>query len=134
MEKTFVMIKPDGVRRKLVGEVLKRIEMKGLSIEKIQMIIPGKSKVEEHYLEHKEKAFYRKLVDFVSSGKAVLIQVEGDNAIRIMRSLIGDTDPVCAAPGTIRGDFAYSKTENIVHASDSKDAATRELKLWFEVE
>lgn len=134
MEKTFVMIKPDGLRRKLIGEVLKRIEMKGLSIERIQMIVPVRWKVEEHYLEHRDKAFYKELVEFVSGGKAVIIQVEGEHAIRIVRSLIGDTDPVCATPGTIRGDFAFSKTENIVHASDSESAAKRELKLWFEVE
>ncbi len=131
MEKTFIMIKPDGVRRKLVGEVLKRIETKGLSIEKILMTKPDRSILVEHYSEHEGKSFYNDLIEFVSSGSVVLIQVQGEEAIRIMRNLIGDTDPVCASPGTIRGDLANSKTENIVHASDSESSASYELKLWF---
>ncbi|WP_422487059.1 nucleoside-diphosphate kinase [Gudongella sp. DL1XJH-153] len=131
MEKTFVMIKPDGVKRKLVGEVLKRIEAKGLSIEKISMTSPDRRILVEHYREHEGKSFYNDLIEFVSSGRVVLLQVGGEGSIKIMRSLIGDTDPVCASPGTIRGDFANSKTENIVHASDSESSATRELKLWF---
>lgn len=131
MEKTFVMVKPDGVRRKIIWEVLKRIEMKGLTIEKMLLTQPLRTKVKEHYQEHSEKEFYNELVDFITSGKIVLLEIEGENAIKIMRNLVGDTDPTRALPGTIRGDFANSKTKNIVHASDSKDSARRELNLWF---
>lgn len=131
MEKTFIMVKPDGVRRKIIWEVLKRIEMKGLTIGKMLLTQPTRTKVEEHYQEHNKKNFYNELVEFITSGKIVLLEVEGENAIKIMRNLVGDTDPTRALPGTIRGDFANSKTKNIVHASDSRDSAIRELNLWF---
>jgi len=131
LEKTFVIIKPDGVKRKLIGEIIGRIEKKGLSVVKIVMRDPELSILEDHYRDHRSKGFYKDLMEFMSSGKLVALQVEGDDSIRIMRSLIGETDPTCASPGTIRGDFANSKTENLVHASDSEDAAKRELLLWF---
>ncbi|MCR3955375.1 MAG: nucleoside-diphosphate kinase [Gudongella sp.] len=131
MEKTFVMIKPDGVKRKLIGEILGRIERKGLAVEKIMMTSPNLATLEEHYREHSEKGFYKDLIHFMTSGKVVALQVEGKDSIAIMRNLIGETDPTCASPGTIRGDLANSKTENLVHASDSEEAALRELQLWF---
>ncbi|WP_409227959.1 nucleoside-diphosphate kinase [Gudongella sp. SC589] len=131
MEKTFVMIKPDGVRRKLIGEILSRIEKKGLLINRLEMLMPEIEMLEEHYKEHCEKGFYKDLIQFMTSGKVVAIQVGGKDSISIMRKLIGETDPACASPGTVRGDFANSKTENLIHASDSEEAAKRELKLWF---
>lgn len=131
MEKTFVMIKPDGVKRKLIGEILGRIERKGLTVEKIMLTSPNLSILEEHYKEHRDKGFYNDLIQFMTSGKVVAIQVEGNDSIVMMRRLIGETDPTCASPGTIRGDLANSKTENLVHASDSEEAAKRELLLWF---
>ena len=131
MDKTFVMIKPDGVKRKLIGEIVGRIERKGLTVERIRMLSPKLELLEEHYGEHKGKVFYGDLIQFMTSGKVVAIQVGGKDSIVIMRKLIGETDPTCASPGTIRGDLANSKTENLVHASDSEESAKRELKLWF---
>lgn len=131
MERTFVMIKPDGIERRMVGEILGRIEKKGLSIEKMEMRSPDIETLEEHYWEHREKGFYNDLIRFMTSGRVVALQVQGKDSIAMMRKLIGETDPTCASPGTIRGDLANSKTENLVHASDSQDAAKRELKLWF---
>ncbi|MDY0235125.1 MAG: nucleoside-diphosphate kinase [Gudongella sp.] len=131
MQKTLIIIKPDGVMRGLIGEVIKRIERKDLKITEAKLIKPSEDLIREHYIEHKDKSFYNELIKFFTSGKAMVLVVEGENAISIMRLMVGETDPLCASPGTIRGDFALSKTQNIVHASDSKESATREIKLWF---
>lgn len=131
MQKTLIIIKPDGVKRKLIGEVIKRIERKDLKVVEAKLIMPSEELVKEHYKEHKEKNFYNELIEFFTSGKAMVLVVEGENSITIMRSLVGETDPLSANPGTIRGDFALSKTQNIVHASDSEESAIREINLWF---
>ncbi len=131
MQKTLIIIKPDGVKRKLIGEVIKRIERKGLEIVEAKLIMASENLVREHYKEHREKSFYNELIEFFTSGKVMAIVVEGEKAIATMRILVGDTDPLLATPGTIRGDFALSKTQNIVHASDSAESANREINLWF---
>ena len=131
MEKTFVMIKPDGVERKLVGEIIGRIEKKGFNILDIKMINPTKEIVEQHYDEHKEKPFFEELVDFILQGPVVGIIVEGENVIEVIRLMVGDKNPKYALPGTIRGDFANTTTMNLVHASDSVESSDRELNIWF---
>ncbi len=131
MEKTFVMIKPDGVERKLVGEIIGRIEKKGFNILDIKMINPTKEMVEEHYDEHKEKPFFEELVNFILQGPVVGIIVEGENVIEVIRLMVGDKNPKFALPGTIRGDFANTTTMNLVHASDSVESSDRELNIWF---
>jgi nucleoside-diphosphate kinase len=130
-ESTLVIVKPDGVRRGLVGEVLRRIEAKGLAIEDLRMETISRPTAEEHYGEHVEKPFFGELVDFITSGPSVLARVTGESAIPVCRTLMGPTNPVDAPPGTIRGDFATVITENIVHGSDSPESAARELKLFF---
>ena len=131
MEKTFIMIKPDGVKRALMGEIIKRIENKGFTIVEAKLIKPEREVVEKHYDEHREKPFFGDLVDFIANGKVLAMIVEGNEAIKSMRNLIGDKDHTIARPGTIRGDFAYSTTENIIHGSDSKESADREMNIWF---
>ena len=130
-ESTLLIVKPDGVRRRLIGEVLRRIEAKGLAIDQLRMETIGRPTAEEHYGEHAEKPFFGELVDFITSGPVVLAKVTGESAISVWRMLMGPTDPVDAPPGTIRGDFATVITENVVHGSDSPESAARELKLFF---
>ena len=130
-ESTLLIVKPDGVRRGLVGEVLRRIETKGLTIDALRMEMIDRSTAEEHYGEHREKAFFGELVDFITSGPVVLGRVSGESAISVWRTLMGPTNPTAAPPGTIRGDFATVITENVVHGSDSSESAARELKLFF---
>lgn len=132
MEKTFIMIKPDGVERRLMGEIIGRIERKGFKITKAQLMKPARELLEEHYVEHKEKPFFGELVESISGKTVMTMEVEGDNVIEIMRLMIGHRDPKLAPPGTIRGDFAYLTTQNIIHGSDSLESAERELKLWFD--
>lgn len=132
MEQTLILVKGDGVRRKLVGEVIGRIERKGLDIRQMQLMDVSREKAEEHYGEHRDKPFFGELVDFITSTPVVAMRVEGEGAIAQMRGLMGATNPADAAPGTIRGDLALSITENIVHGSDSPESAERELKLFFE--
>ena len=131
MQKTLIIIKPDGVKRGLIGQVINRIEKKDLKVVEAKLIKPSEDLIKEHYKEHSGKVFYKELIEFFTSGNAMALVVEGENAILIMRLLVGATDPLIAAPGTIRGDFALSKTENIVHASDSVESAVREIDLWF---
>lgn len=131
MEKTFVMIKPDGVKRGLIGEIIGRIERKGFKITKAVLMKPERELVEEHYIEHRGKPFFNELVNSISDKEVMALEVEGENVIEIIRLMIGHRDPKLALPGTIRGDFAYCITENIVHASDSLESAERELRLWF---
>ena len=130
-ERTLVLIKPDGVRRGLAGDVLSRIERKGLRIVAMDMRVVAKDLAETHYAEHTEKPFYGSLVEFITSGPLVALVVEGPRAIEAFRALAGATDPVKAAPGTIRGDYALEVQDNIVHGSDSPDSAEREIKIFF---
>ncbi len=133
-QKTFVMIKPDGVKRRLVGEIISRIERKGLNIVAMKMVHMSKDKAEELYAEHKGKAFFPELIAYITSGPVVCMVVEGDEAVAVMRKMIGATDPKEASPGTIRGDFALSKGENVIHASDSEEKARREMSIFFSSE
>ena len=130
-ERTLVLIKPDGVRRGLTGEVLARIERKGLRIVAMDLRTVGKDLAETHYAEHVEKPFYGSLVEFITSGPLVALVAEGPRAIEAFRALAGATDPVKAGPGTIRGDYALEVQDNIVHGSDSPDSAEREIKIFF---
>jgi nucleoside-diphosphate kinase len=130
-ESTLLIVKPDGVRRGLVGEILRRVEAKGLTIEQLDLRTIDRATAEEHYGEHREKPFFGELVGFITSGPVVVAKITGESAIVSWRTLMGPTDPVAAAPGSIRGDFATVITENIVHGSDSTESAGRELKLFF---
>lgn len=131
MERTLVIIKPDGVKRGLIGEVINRYERKGLNILDIKLLKPNKDILEKHYMEHREKPFYKELISYMMSGKVLVMILEGNNAISLVRKINGKTNPLEAEPGTIRGDFGSSVTENIVHASDSKESAEREISIWF---
>jgi len=131
VESTLLIVKPDGVRRGLVGEVLRRVEAKGLRIAEMRMMTIERSMAEEHYGEHREKPFFGELVGFITGGPVVVARIEGESAIEVWRTLMGSTNPVAAPPGTIRGDLALMITENIVHGSDSPESAERELKLFF---
>ncbi|MGB3301695.1 nucleoside-diphosphate kinase [Gordonia sp. (in: high G+C Gram-positive bacteria)] len=131
-EQTLVLIKPDGVQRGLVGEVLARIERKGLTLAALELRTVTTEVASEHYAEHAERPFYGSLLDFITSGPLVAAVVEGPRAISAFRQLAGGTDPVeKATPGTIRGDFALETQFNIVHGSDSPESAAREIGLWF---
>jgi nucleoside-diphosphate kinase len=130
-ESTLLIVKPDGVRRGLIGEVLRRVEAKGLAIEQMRTETIDRPTAEEHYGEHTEKPFFLELVDFITGGPVVLAKITGESAISVCRSLMGPTNPIDAPPGTIRGDLATVITENIVHGSDSPESAARELKLFF---
>ena len=131
VESTLLIVKPDAARRGLIGEVLRRVEAKGLRLVEMRMTAIDRATAEEHYAEHREKAFFDELVGFIGSGPVVVARVEGERAVPVLRSLIGPTDPALAPPGTIRGDFGLIITENLVHGSDSTDSAERELKLFF---
>ena len=130
-ESTLLIVKPDGVRRHLIGEVLRRAEEAGLTIEDLRMETITRERAEEHYGEHRDKPFYAELVDFITGGPVVVARVTGNDAIALWRDLMGPTDPADAPPGTIRGDLATIITENVVHGSDSPESADRELKLFF---
>jgi nucleoside-diphosphate kinase len=131
-ERTLVLVKPDGVQRGLVGEVISRIERKGLTLAALELRGVERSVAEEHYAEHKEKPFFGELLEFITSGPVVAMAVEGTRAIAAFRQLAGGTDPVeKATPGTLRGDYALETQFNLVHGSDSAESAERELKLWF---
>jgi nucleoside-diphosphate kinase len=131
VESTLLIVKPDGVRRGLIGEVLRRAEAKGLAIAEMRMMTIDRSLAEEHYAEHTEKPFFGELVAFITSGPVVVARLEGERAIEVLRAMMGPTDPATAPPGTIRGDFGLIITENLVHGSDSPESAERELKLFF---
>jgi len=130
-QRTFIMVKPDGVRRGLVGEVIGRFEAKGLSLERMELSVPGADIAARHYAEHREKAFYADLIAFITSGPVVAMQWCGESAVTVARTIIGSTNPVAAMPGTIRGDLGLDVQENIVHGSDSPESADRELAIWF---
>ena len=131
MEETLVLVKGDGVRRRLVGEIIRRIEAKSLDIATLQLMDVDRKLAEEHYAEHREKPFFEELVEFITSTPVVAMRVKGESAIKVMRTLMGSTNPAEAAPGTIRGDLALSLPDNLVHGSDSPESARRELGLFF---
>ena len=131
MEQTLVLVKGDGVKRRLIGEIIRRIEAKSLDIRTMQLMDVGRELAEEHYAEHREKPFFEELVDFITATPVVAMRVEGEGAIAVMRRLMGATNPAEATPGTIRGDLALSLPDNLVHGSDSPESAERELKLFF---
>ena len=131
MEETLVLVKGDGVRRKLIGEVIRRMEAKDLDIADMKLMDVTRELAEEHYAEHREKPFFEELVDFITTTPVVAMRVRGEGAIGVMRSLMGATNPAEAAPGTIRGDLALSMPDNLVHGSDSPESAGRELGLFF---
>lgn len=130
-ERTLVLIKPDAVRRGLVGEILGRFERKGLTVVELVLRDMSASLADEHYAEHVAKPFYPPLKDFMTGGRLVALILEGDGAIEVVRGLVGATDGRKATAGTIRGDFSLSNRENLVHASDSPESAKREIGLWF---
>ena len=130
-QRTLVLLKPDAVRRGLVGEILSRFEAKGLSIVALDLRTIDAAAADEHYAEHVEKDFYPPLRDFVTSGPMLAAVLEGDEAVEVVRALNGATDGRKAAPGTIRGDLSLSNRENLVHGSDSEESAVREITLWF---
>ncbi|MGH8924165.1 MAG: nucleoside-diphosphate kinase [Acidimicrobiia bacterium] len=131
MERTFIMIKPDGVSRGLIGDVIGRFEGKGLTLTKLRMLTIDEGLARRHYSEHVDKAFFGDLLGFITSGPVVAMEWSGDGAVDAARSLMGATDPMEAGPGTIRGDFGLAVTQNIVHGSDSPESAERELSLFF---
>ena len=131
-ERTLILIKPDGVKNGHVGEIISRIERKGLKLVALDLRVADKATAEKHYAEHEGKPFYGELVDFITSAPLIAGVVEGERAIEAGRQLAGGTDPVSkAAPGSIRGDFALTVGENVVHGSDSPESAEREIKIWF---
>ena len=131
MEQTLVLVKGDGVRRKLVGEIIGRIEARGLDIVDMKLMDVDIELAEEHYAEHREKPFFGELVEFITATPVVAMRIGGEGAIKAMRALMGATNPADAAPGTIRGDLALSMPDNLVHGSDSPVSAERELGLFF---
>jgi len=132
---TLVLIKPDGVRRNLIGEIISRCEAKGYVVAELKLVQPSRELLAQHYAEHEGKPFYEPLVEFMLSGSVVAIRLEGNRVIEGFRSLAGATDPTAAAPGTIRGDlgrdWGLKVQQNLVHGSDSEESAARELALWF---
>ncbi|ACP36012.1 Nucleoside-diphosphate kinase [Sulfolobus islandicus Y.G.57.14] len=132
MQRTFVMIKPDGVKRGLIGEIISRFEKRGLKIVSLKMVKMSRDIAEKLYDEHKGKSFFEELVNYVTSGPVVCMVIEGDDVVQVIRRMIGNTDPKEAPPGTIRGDYALSKSENVIHASDSIEKAQREMSLFFD--
>ncbi len=131
VERTLVLVKPNGVSRGLVGEIIARFERRGLVLKGLKLVHAPRELAEVHYEEHREKAFFGDLVAFLTSGPIVAMVVEGGSAVRVVRDMTGATDPVKAAPGTIRGDFALEIGENIVHASDGVESGVREIALYF---
>lgn len=130
-DQTLILVKPDGVRRRLVGEVISRLERKGLSIVAMELRQLSRDVAEQHYGEHREKPFFSELVSFITGGPLVAMVVEGEDVVRATRQIMGATDPLEATTGSIRGDYATAIGENIVHGSDSPDSARREIGLFF---
>ena len=134
MERTFVMIKPDGVERRLIGEIIKRFEKRGLHLVGMKMLKPSRELAEKHYAVHREKPFFNELVSFIISGSVVAMVWEGNRAIGLVRQMMGALEPLQAAPGTIRGDFTTEVQTNLVHGSDGPETAVAEIALWFQPE
>jgi len=131
VERTLILIKPDAVERRLSGEILARFERRGFTIRALKLLQVTRELGEEHYAEHREKPFFAELVEFITSTPTIALVLEGEGAIATARSTIGATNPANAAPGTLRGDFALSMPNNLVHGSDSPESAEREIALWF---
>lgn len=134
MEKTFLMVKPDGVQRNLIGEIVNRFERKGFQLVGAKLMSIPQQLAETHYGEHKERPFFGELVDFITSGPVFAMVWEGENVIATARGMMGATNPKDAAPGTIRGDFAVTVGKNVIHGSDSPESAEREISLFFKEE
>jgi nucleoside-diphosphate kinase len=131
MEKTLVLVKPDGVAKGLTGEIIARFERRGLTVAALKMLKLSPAKAESHYAEHKGKPFFDQLVAFITSGPIVAMVIGGENAVKTVRAMMGPTNPADAAPGTVRGDFALSIGQNIIHGSDSPASAAREIEIYF---
>ncbi len=131
METTLVLIKPGGVQRALIGEILRRIEARGLKVAGLSLLHADRATVERHYDEHRERPFFEGVVSYLTSGPIVALAVTGENATKAIRAMMGATNPVDAAPGTVRGDLALTIDDNLVHSSSDPEAAARELGLWF---
>ncbi|MED0715858.1 nucleoside-diphosphate kinase [Aeribacillus composti] len=134
MEKTFLMVKPDGVQRQLIGQIVSRFEQKGLKLIGAKLMKISEELAQQHYGEHKEKPFFNELVQFITSGPVFAMVWEGENAIEIARQLMGKTNPKDALSGTIRGDFGLTVGKNVIHGSDSPESAEREIQLFFKAE
>jgi nucleoside-diphosphate kinase len=130
-ERTLVLVKPDAVERRLAGDILARFERRGLDVIAAKLVLVDVALAKEHYAEHREKPFFAELVEFITSAPTFALVLEGESAIRVVRSTIGATNPVESAPGTIRGDLALAMPNNLVHGSDSPESAQREIQLWF---
>jgi nucleoside-diphosphate kinase len=131
VERTLVLVKPDAMRRQLAGEIVARLERRGLQLRAARLVTVDRELGEEHYAEHVGKPFFGELIEFITSGPTLALAVEGEGAIKAVRTTMGATNPADSAPGTIRGDFALSMPDNLVHGSDSPDSAAREIALWF---
>jgi nucleoside-diphosphate kinase len=131
VERTLVLIKPDAMERALAGEILARLERRGLAVREAKLVTVDRELAEEHYAEHAEKPFFGELVEFITSGPTLALVLEGEGAIPVVRKTMGSTNPADACPGSIRGQFALSMPDNLVHGSDSPESAEREIGLWF---
>ena len=131
METTLVLIKPGGVQRNLIGEITRRIEARNLKVVGLKLVHAERSTVEEHYAEHKMRPFFTSVCDYLTSGAIVAMAVQGENAVKAIRAMMGATNPIDATPGTVRGDLALTIEDNLTHSSSDPEAAARELKLWF---
>jgi len=134
MEQTLVLVKPDAVRRGLIGEIIRRFENRTLEIKALKIVRPSRELVERHYEMHRGKPFFEQTVNFMASGPVVAMVLEGENAIEVVRQMMGALDPLAAQPGSIRGDYALSTRENLVHGSDSVESAESEIRIWFDPE
>lgn len=134
MEKTFIMVKPDGVQRNIIGEIVTRFERKGFQLVGAKLMQVSRELAEKHYAEHKDKPFFEELVDFITSGPVFAMVWQGENVIATVRQMMGKTNPQEALPGTIRGDFGLTVGKNVIHGSDSPDSAKREIALFFKEE
>jgi nucleoside-diphosphate kinase len=130
-ERTLVLVKPDAVQRRLAGDILARFERRGLDVIAAKLVRVDAALAEEHYAEHREKPFFGELVEFITSAPTLAFVLEGESAIKVVRTTMGATNPVESAPGTIRGDLALAMPDNLVHGSDSPESAEREIQLWF---
>jgi nucleoside-diphosphate kinase len=134
MEKTFLMVKPDGVQRNLIGEIVSRFEKKGFQLAGAKLMMVSRETAEKHYAEHKERPFFGELVDFITSGPVFAMVWQGEGVIATARQMMGKTNPKEAAPGTIRGDFGVTVGKNVIHGSDSPESAEREIAIFFKEE
>ena len=130
-ERTLVLIKPDAMQRRLAGEILARFEQRGLTMRAAKLVLVDEALAGEHYAEHREKPFFGELVEFITSSPTLALVLEGESAVKVVRTTMGATNPVDSAPGTIRGDLALAMPDNLVHGSDSLESAEREIALWF---